>query len=116
MRRQLGFNLICRLPKSLLSATNWGSSKLLIAQKREALGALFGEYHLDRESRLGAPFREVILLLHELEQKKIDEMDTAISQTDVESIRGVARDFEQLQIAVLRGRDTIRQRMSLRHS
>ena len=93
-----------------------GQFKLLIAQKREALGAIFEEYHLDRESRLGAPFREVILLLHELEQKKIDEMDTAISQTDVESIRGVARDFEQLQITVLRGRDTIRQRMSLRHS
>ena len=93
-----------------------GQFKLLIAQKREALGALFDEYHLDRESRLGAPFREVILLLHELEQKKIDEMDTAISQTDVESIRGVARDLEQLQITVLRGRDTIRQRMSSRHS
>ena len=92
-----------------------GQFKLLVAQKSRALSALFEEYHLDRKSRLGAPFREVILLLWELEQKKIDEMDTAISQTDMESIRGVARDFEQLQIAVLRGRDTIRQRMSLRH-
>ena len=90
--------------------------KLLVAEKRAALGALFEEYHLDRESRFGAPFREVILLLQDLEQKKIDDMDMAISQTDMESISGVARDFEQLQIAVLRGRDTIRQRMSLRHS
>ena len=93
-----------------------GQFKQLVTQKREALGSLFDEYHLDRESRLGAPFVEMILLLRELEQKKIDEMDTAISQTDMESIRSVARDFEQLQIAVLRGRDTIRQRMSLRHS
>ena len=93
-----------------------GQFKLLIAQKREALGALCEEYHLDRESQLGASFREVILLLEELEQKKMEAMDTAISQTDMVSIRGAARDFEQLQISVLRGRDTIRQRMSSQHS
>ena len=91
-----------------------GQFKLLITEKREALGVLFEEYHLDRESLLGTAFREVILLLVELEQKKIDEMDAAISHTDMESIRSVARDFEQLQIAVLRARDTIRQRMILR--
>ena len=90
--------------------------KLLIAQKREELGALFNEYHLERESRLGAPFREVILLLEELEKKKIDEMDTAISQTHVESIRGVAHDIEQLQISVLRARDGLRQRTNSPHS
>ena len=90
-----------------------GQFKLLITEKREALGVLFKEYHLDRESLLGTAFREVILLLEELEQKKIDEMDAAISHTDMESIRSVARDFEQLQIAVLRARDTIRQRMRL---
>ena len=90
--------------------------RLLIAQKREALGALFEEYRLDRESRIGTPFREVILLLHELEQKKIGEMETAIGQTDMESIRGAAHDFEQLQISVLRARDAIRQQTSLRHS
>ena len=78
------------------------------------MGTLFQEYCLARESRLGAPFREVILLLDELEKKKIDEMDTAISQTEMESIRAVARDFEQLQTSVLRAQDSIRQRMSLR--
>ncbi len=93
-----------------------GQFKQLVTEKREALRALFDEYHLDRKSRLGAPFVEMIHLLVELEQKKIDEMDTAISQTDIESIRSVARDLEQLQIAVLRGRNTIRQRMILRHS
>lgn len=93
-----------------------GRFKLLITQKREELGKLFQEYHLTRESQLGASFREVIQLLEELEQKKIDEMDTAISETDMGSIRAVARDFEQLQISVLRARDTIRQRMNLRRS
>ena len=90
--------------------------KVLIAQKREALGALFGEYHLTEKSPLGTPLQEVILLLAELETTKIDEMDGAISQTDMDSIRTVARDFEQLQISVLRARETIRQRMRLRAS
>ncbi len=93
-----------------------GQCKLLIAQKRQALRAIFEEYDLNRESRLGSTFQEVLILLEELEAKKIDEMDTAISQTDMESIHAVARDFEQLQISVLRARDTIRQQMSLRHS
>ena len=86
--------------------------KLIITEQREALGSLFGEYHFARESRLGTPFREVILLLEELEKKKLDEMDAAISGTDMESIRAAADDIEQLQISVLRARDTIRQRMS----
>ncbi len=91
-----------------------GQLKLLITQKCEALDALFGEYHFTEESPLGTPILEVILLLREMETKKIDEMDRSISQTDMESIRAVARDFEQLQISVLRARETIRQRMTLR--
>ena len=91
-----------------------GQLKLLITQKCEALDALFGEYHFTEESPLGSPILEAILLLREMETKKIDEMDRAISQTDMESIRAVARDFEQLQISVLRARETIRQRMTLR--
>ena len=91
-----------------------GQLKLLITQKCEALDALFGEYHFTEESPLGSPILEVILLLREVETKKIDEMDRAISQTDMESIRAVARDFDLLQISVLRARETIRQRMTLR--
>lgn len=100
-----------------VSALRWelAEHKPLIAEKREVMGELFGEYHLTRESPLGAPFREVILLLHELETKKIGEMDNAISNTDLESISSVAHDFEQLQISVLRARETIRQRIGSRH-
>ena len=88
--------------------------KPLIAEKREALDALFGEYHINRESPLGKPLLEVIQLLYDLERNKISAMDSAISQTDLESISSVAHDFEQLQIAALRARQTIRERMGLR--
>ncbi len=90
--------------------------KPLIAEKRETLVALFGEYHLNQESPLGSSLIEAVSLLHDLEMNKISAMDSAIGQTDMESIRAVARDFEQLQIAVLRARETIRQRMRLRRS
>ena len=85
--------------------------KPLIAEKRQALGGLFTEYHINQESPLGAPLREVIDLLLDLERNKISAMDNAISNTDLESIRAVAHDFEQLQISVLRVRETIRERM-----
>ena len=87
--------------------------KSLISDKREAMGALFQEYHLSPESPLGASLLEAISLLHELEAEKINAMDNAISNTDLDSIQALAHDFEQLQILVLRARETIRQRMGL---
>lgn len=83
-----------------------------IAQKREALAALFDAYQLHRESPLGAPFREVITLLEKLEREQLTAMDAAISNTDLPAIRAVARDFQQLQISVLRARENIRRRMA----
>ena len=83
-----------------------------IAQKREALTALFDAYQLHRESPLGAPFREVITLLEKLEREQLTAMDAAISNTDLPAIRAVARDFQQLQISVLRARENIRRRMT----
>ena len=83
-----------------------------IAQKREALAALFDAYQLNRQSPLGAPFREVITLLEKLEREQLTAMDAAISNTDLPAIRAVARDFQQLQISVLRARENIRRRMS----
>ena len=88
--------------------------KPLVAEKREAFGALFEEHHLNRESSLGAPLREVILLLHDLETNKISAMEKAIGETNLESISSVAHDFEQLQISVLRARETIRERIGSR--
>ena len=88
--------------------------KPIIAEKREALGTLFEEYHLNRESQLGASFREAILLLNELESEKIGAMDNAIGETDLDRIRSVAHDFEQMQLSTLRTRETIRELMGWR--
>ena len=88
--------------------------KPVIADKRKALGALFNEYHLTREAPLGTTLREVIILLEDLEQSKLSDMDSAISNTDLASISLVAYDIEQLQISVLRARETIRERIGSR--
>ena len=82
--------------------------KPIIAQKRQTLGHLFDAYHLNRESPIGTPFQEVIQLLQKLEREQLTAMDAAISNTDLESIRAAAHDFQQLQISALRARETIR--------
>ena len=87
----------------------------MIGEKREYLGEIFSEYHLSRESPLGSALREVILLLEDMEKTKITAMENAISNTDLDSIRLVAEDIEQLQISVLRIRDNIRERMGYRY-
>ena len=89
--------------------------KQLIEGRREALGQLFREFHLSRESPLGSSLREAILLLEDMEKSKIPAMETAISNTDLESIRLVANNIEQLKISVLRIRDSIRERMGVRY-
>ena len=88
-----------------------GHLKPLIAEKRETLGNFFGEYHISQESALGTPLREVILLLEELETRKISAMDNAIGETDLESIQSVVLEIEQLQISVLRAREAVRGRL-----
>ena len=88
-----------------------GQLKPIIAQKRQTLSRLFNAYHLDRESLIGEPYQEVIQLLQKLERDQLTAMDAAISNTDLESIRAAAHDFQQLQISVLRARETIRRRI-----
>ena len=85
--------------------------KPIIAQKRQTLSRLFNTYHLDRESSIGEPYQEVIQLLQHLERDQLTAMDAAISNTDLESIRAAAHDFQQLQISALRARETIRRRI-----
>lgn len=80
---------------------------LLIEEKRNSLGSLFEEFYLDRESSLGARVREVILLLEELEVK-IQAVDAAISQTNLEAIKAAVNGLEQLQLSVLQVEETIR--------
>ncbi len=91
-----------------------GELRSLSAEKREAIGTLFNDYDISGESSLGVPLREVISLLENLENDKLSSMDSAIGETDLESIRTIASDIENAQIAVLRVRDTIRERVRAR--
>ena len=80
---------------------------LLIEEKRNLLGYLSEEFYLDSESSLGTRVREVILLLEELEAK-IQAVDAAIGQTNLEAIQLAVNGLEQLQLSVLQVEETIR--------
>ena len=86
-------------------------ANLLIEEKRNALGQLFGEFYLDRESPLGASVREVVLLLEGLETS-IRAVDEAIGQTDLEAIENAVIGLEQSQLSVLQVEETIRKMLT----
>lgn len=79
----------------------------LIKAKHTALSALMREFHLDRESTLGARVREIALALEEF-GKKLGALDEAIGQTNLASIAEAVQNLKQIQLAVLRVEDTIR--------
>ncbi|MCE2404988.1 MAG: hypothetical protein J4F43_07505 [Dehalococcoidia bacterium] len=78
-----------------------------IDDKRSALGQLFEEFRLDRDSTLGARMRNLILALVE-SKKKLDALDDAIGRTDLELMNGAVSDLKQVQLAALRVENTIR--------
>lgn len=82
-----------------------------IEEKRNALGALFEEFYLNREASLGARVREVILLLEELESR-IRAVDEAIGQTNLDAIKLAVNNLEQLQLSVLQVEETIRKMLT----
>ena len=86
-------------------------TNLLIEKKRNALGELFGEFYLDRESPLGASVREVVLLLEGLETR-IRAVDKAIGQTNLGAIENAVRSLEQSQLSVLQVEETIRKMLT----
>jgi hypothetical protein len=76
-------------------------------EKRNALAALTGDYGLSRESTIGSRLREIILTLVEFEEK-LTALDHAIGQTDLELILATAQNLRQVQLAVIRLEDTLR--------
>lgn len=76
-------------------------------QKRTELAQLFEDFHLTRGSALGGRTREVILALVEFERKLVTLADV-MGRTDVQSMAEAVRDLKQVQLAVLRVEDTIR--------
>ena len=73
---------------------------------QETLNKLSNEFHFSRESGLGKRIREIILSLADFE-KKLQALDTAISQTDIQLMAEVVNDLKEVQLAVLRVEDMV---------
>ena len=65
------------------------------------MSTLGGEFHLDRERSLGARIQENLLALRDF-GAKFKDLDTAIGNTDLDSIATAVHDLKQIQLAVLR--------------
>ena len=83
-----------------------GQQSERVEGKRAALGRLFDEFSLTRESTLGSRTREIILALVELEEK-LAALDEAIGRTDIDLMNEAVRDLRQIQLAVLRVEGTV---------
>ena len=79
-----------------------------IDAKQSALGELFQEFRLDRNSRLGSRVRDITLTLSEFKNKLV-ALNEAISSTDIDLIKESVHDLEQVQLAVLRVEGAVRE-------
>ena len=77
-----------------------------IAEKVRSLSALSKEFYLNREHSLGVRINELVQALREF-GSKFNELDTAIGNTDLDSIAAAVHDLKQIQLAVLRVEDAL---------
>ncbi len=77
-----------------------------IDEKMRALSTLSREFHLNRRYSLGVRLHEIVLALRDF-GAKFNELDTAIGNTDIDSIAAVVHDLRQVQLAVLRVEDAV---------
>ena len=77
-----------------------------IAEKVRSLSALSKEFYLNREHSLGVRINELVQALREF-ASKFNELDTAIGNTDLDSIAAAVHDLKQIQLAVLRVEDAL---------
>ena len=77
-----------------------------INEKMRALSTLSREFRLNREHSLGARIHEIVLALRDF-AAKFNELDTAIGNTDLDSIAAAVHDLRQVQLAVLRVEDAV---------
>lgn len=78
-----------------------------IEEKRTLLGTLSKDFRLHRASTLGGRTREIINALLEFE-KKLNTLDEAIGQTNLDQMKEAVRDLKQVQLAVIRVEDAIK--------
>ncbi len=86
-------------------------TRALIGEKLDALNSLFRDFHLHKQSRLGAHCHEVFLVLQDVDSK-VKGIDAAIGQTDAEEVTSAINSLENLQMAVLQVEETMRSLVS----
>ena len=80
----------------------------LINAKITNIDQLYSQFHLDVDMSPGGELFEISSLLRQLD-RKINDVDAAISDTDLESIAYIVNDLEQIQLAILRIESTIKE-------
>ena len=75
-------------------------------EKMRALSTLSREFHLSSEHSLGARIQEISRALQDF-RAKFNDLDTAIGNTDLDSIAAAVHDLKQIQLAVLRVEDAV---------
>jgi hypothetical protein len=82
-------------------------TNLLIVEKEAALQSLFRDYHLNKQTRLGAHCHEVWQLFREV-GIRIQAVDSAIGGTDPDAATQAVTSLEELKLAVLQLEETTR--------
>ncbi len=80
----------------------------IISEKANILNALFREFYLDRGVTLGAQCYQIMNLLGQF-GKKVQSVDNAIGDTDLDQIAQAIHDLEQIRLAILRIENTIKE-------
>ena len=80
----------------------------LINEKTTKIDQLYSQFHLDVDMSPGGELFEISSLLRQLD-RKLNDVDDAISNTDLESIAYIVNDLEQIQLAILRIESTIKE-------
>jgi len=79
----------------------------LISEKEASLQDLFRDFHLNKQTKIGAHSHEVWKLLREV-STRIEAVDTAIGSTDPQGAAEAIRSLEQLQLAIRQVEETTR--------
>ena len=79
----------------------------LVADTETNLQELFHEFHLNKQTRLGAHCHEAWLLLREV-GSRIEAVDAAIESTDAQAAIEAVSSLEELQLAILQIEETTR--------
>ena len=88
--------------------TELGHIQPLIKTRNDELSALFSHFHLNKAIPPGKECVEIITLLRGLNQQ-IEAVNNAIREIDFDAISRIVNDLEQVQLAVLRIENTIKE-------